>query len=151
MAAAISAAGLVCVRKRRLDEGAEPPAIGSGAVLLVDTTGEMMGFYGQATIVFVGKSLTSHGGQNMIEPCLCGKPTLVGPHTENFRPVMADLLAAEALLQVSDAAMLESTIAALLADATARATLGMRAVAAVERRRGVIGRCADLILKNIDE
>ncbi len=151
VAAAISAAGLVCVRKRRLDEGAEPPAIGSGAVLLVDTTGEMMGFYGQATIVFVGKSLTSHGGQNMIEPCLCGKPTLVGPHTENFRPVMADLLAAEALLQVSDAAMLESTIAALLADATARATLGMRAVAAVERRRGVIGRCADLILKNIDE
>ena len=43
-------------------------------VLLVDTTGELMGFYACATVVFVGKSLTNHGGQNVIEPALLSKP-----------------------------------------------------------------------------
>ena len=108
----------------------------------------MMGFYAHASIAFVGKSLCAHGAQNMIEPCLCGKATLVGPFTENFRPVMADLLAAQALVQVPDAAGLEREISRLLADAASREALGARAAAAVQRRRGVVGRCADLVLKS---
>jgi len=151
VAAAIAGTGLVCVRKRRLDAGDAPAAMGANAVLLVDTTGEMMGFYGQATLVFVGKSLTAHGGQNMIEPCLCGKATLVGPYTENFRPVMTDLLEAHALRQVADGAALEQALAELLADPAARTALGARAVEAVERRRGVIGRCAGMILQAVDD
>jgi 3-deoxy-D-manno-octulosonic-acid transferase len=151
VAAAIGAAGFTCVRKNLLDAGAEPPATGAQAVLLVNTTGEMMGFYPHAAIVFVGKSLCAHGAQNMIEPCLCGRPTLVGPYTENFRPVMADLLAADAILQVPDADALAREIADLLAHPERRAALGGRAAAAVQRRRGVIGRCADLILEGIGE
>lgn len=149
VAATIAAAGLTCIRKSLLDAGAAPPALGPTAVLLVNTTGEMMGFYAQAAMVFVGKSLCAHGAQNMIEPCLCGKATLIGPFTENFRPVMADLLAAQALVQVPDAAALEREIAGLLAEPARRAELGRRAAAAVQRRRGVIGRCADLILQGM--
>ena len=148
VAAAIAAAGFTCVRKSLLDAGSEPAAKGAQAVLLVNTTGEMMGFYAHASIAFVGKSLCAHGAQNMIEPCLCGKATLVGPFTENFRPVMADLLAAQALVQVPDAAGLEREISRLLADAASREALGARAAAAVQRRRGVVGRCADLVLKS---
>lgn len=37
-------------------------------VLLVDTTGELRDFYANADAIFVGKSLYSHGGQNLIEP-----------------------------------------------------------------------------------
>ena len=55
-----------------------------------------MGLFGISTVAFVGKSLCEHGSQNMIEPCLCGVATVVGPYTENFRPVMSDLLAADA-------------------------------------------------------
>ena len=150
VASAISKAGLTCIRKSLLDAGVEPAAIGPTAVLLVNTTGEMMGFYAQASIAFVGKSLCSHGAQNMIEPCLCGKATLVGPYTENFRPVMADLLAAQALVQVADAAALEREIADLLAHPERREALGQRAAAAVQRRRGVVGRCADLVLQGIE-
>ncbi len=109
-----------------------------------------MGFYPQATVVFVGKSLCAHGAQNMIEPCLCGRATLVGPFTENFRPVMVDLLAAEALIQVADADELERQIRCLLEDSAKRQALGTRAAAAVEQRRGVVGRCADAILQGID-
>ena len=150
VAAAIAAAGFTCVRKRRLDAGDAPAATGANAVLLVDTTGEIMGFYGHSSIVFVGKSLTQTGGQNMIEPCLCCAATLVGPHTENFRPVMADLLDAQALVQVPDAAALEAEIVLLLEKPGERTALGARAVAAVERRRGVIGRCATTILQILD-
>jgi 3-deoxy-D-manno-octulosonic-acid transferase len=145
VAAEIEQAGFVCIRRSRLTSGA-PPAADGAAVLLVDTTGEMMGFYGNADLVFVGKSLCAHGAQNMIEPCLCGVATVVGPHTENFRPVMADLLAADALIQVPDAAALERELTRLAGDPAARRELGRRAAAAVNRRRGVVGTCAGLLL-----
>lgn len=114
-----------------------------------------MGLYGIADAVFVGKSLCARGSQNMIEPCLCGKPTFVGPYTENFRPVMSDLLAANAIRQVKDAAELEECLDAWAfgrSDVREGSVfgrlegldvrdLGTRAKAAVERRRGVVARC----------
>ena len=138
----IRKAGFGCVRRSRGDtRGAA-----QDEVYLCDTTGEMMGLFGISTVAFVGKSLCEHGSQNMIEPCLCGVPTLVGPYTENFRPVMSDLLAADAILQVPDEEGLKHEIVRLFGDAQARTALGARAQAAVERRRGVVDRCADELL-----
>ena len=82
----------------------------------------------------------------MIEPCACGKPTLVGPNTENFRPVMSDLLSADAILQVPDAATLKNEILRLFDDPAARSELGGRASSAVARRLGVVSKCADEII-----
>ena len=121
-------------------------------VFLADTTGELMGLYGIADVVFVGKSLCAHGSQNMIEPCLCGKPTFVGPYTENFRPVMSDLLATDAIRQVKDAADLEGCLEVWAFGRSGVREgsgfgrldvrdLGARAQPAVERRRGVVTRC----------
>ena len=139
----VRAAGFACVRRSRRDDPASARRDGEPAVYLADTTGELMGLYGLADVVFVGKTLTAHGAQNMIEPCLCGKPTFVGPNTENFRPVMSDLLAADAIVQVKDAAELEEKVRAALAGSYAG--LGERARAAVEGRRGVVGRCVAAI------
>lgn len=146
VAAEVEQAGFVCVRKSDLDNGAQPDAIGGEAVLLVDTTGEIMGFYAHAALVFVGKSLCAHGAQNMIEPCLCGAATLIGPYTENFRPVMVDLMAASAIIQVPNVGRLAHEVERLLTKSADRAALGRRAVAAVERRRGVVGRCVTRIV-----
>lgn len=131
----IRAAGFVCVRRSRNDPR---PAEDARAVFLADTTGELMGLCGIAAATFVGKSLCAHGSQNMIEPCLCGCPTVVGPYTENFRPVMSDLLAAEAIVQVADAAGVERELGRLLRD---DGGLGRRAEQAVARRCGVVARC----------
>ena len=154
----IRKAGFGCIRRSR---GETCPTLNTSTpqhhnastpypVFLCDTTGEMMGLFGIATVAFVGKSLCEHGSQNMIEPCLCGVPTLVGPYTENFRPVMSDLLAADAILQVQDEESLKREILRLFGDPAARAALGVRANAAVERRRGVVDRCAEdlLLLQN---
>ena len=141
---AIRTAGFPCLRKSRAPSPERQP---QDAVLLADTTGELMGFYGLSQAVFVGKSLFEKGGQNMIEPCLCGCATVVGPHTENFRPVMSDLLAQKAVLQGADLPATEAHLLALLADPDAAAALGARAAAAVERRRGATPHIAAEILR----
>ncbi len=140
-------AGFACVRRSRGDAGASA-ADSPRTVYLADTTGELMGLFGLAAAAFVGKSLCAHGSQNMIEPCLCGVPTVVGPFTENFRPVMSDLLAAEAIVQVRDEAELRSTILSFFSGrgSAFAAALGARARAAVERRKGATARCANDIL-----
>ncbi len=133
--------GLVCVRKSRGDSSPASNYGGPAPVLLADTTGELMGFYGLAQIVFVGKSLYEHGGQNMIEPCLCGAAVIVGPHTENFRPVICDLLEADAIIQVLADDMVMDAVEALLQNEARRCELGMRAVRVVNSRKGVVERC----------
>lgn len=112
-------------------------------VLVVDTTGELMSFYAASDVVFVGKSLCEHGGQNPIEPALFGKPIVVGPNMENFPSVMDDFLSAKALRQVADFQTLEKTIAELLADSKVRKQLGEAARKVVESRRGVIEKMVD--------
>ena len=157
----IRKAGFGCIRRSRGDASSTSQPLNTSTpqhhnastpypVFLCDTTGEMMGLFGIATVAVVGKSLCEHGSQNMIEPCLCGVPTLGGPYTENFRPVMSDLLAAAAILQVQAEESLKREILRLFGDPAARAALGARANAAVERRRGVVDRCAEdlLLLQN---
>ncbi len=146
----IREAGFDCVRRSRGDKSPpanrEPLATNHPPVYLADTTGELMGLYGISDVVFVGKSLCAHGSQNMIEPCLCGKPTAVGPYTENFRPVMSDLVAADAIVQVKAEAELGEFVAKSLVD---DGGLGARAAAAVERRRGVVPKCVAAMRKAI--
>ena len=133
-------AGFTCARR---SQGTQ------GEVYLADTTGELMGLYGIASVVFVGKSLCAHGSQNMIEPCLCGKPTLVGPYTENFRPVMSDLKEGEGIWETQDAGELERAVMALFADPARAERLGARAQAAVERRKGVVPRVVKSIMEAV--
>ena len=123
--------------------------MGSGeapAILLADTTGELKHYYAVGSVIFVGKSLANNvGGQNPIEPAMVGKPILVGPHMENFPGVMEDFLAAEALIQVADAAELEAQLVVLMGDADACQALGARARALVDAKRGVVVRSIALI------
>ena len=142
----IRKAGFGCVRRSRGESVADA---GNGrSVFLADTTGELMGLFGIASAAFVGKSLCEHGSQNMIEPCLCGIPTAVGPYTENFRPVMSDLLATDAIVQVSDESGLRLALKRFFdpAEREYAEALGNRAKAAVERRRGATEKCARDIL-----
>jgi 3-deoxy-D-manno-octulosonic-acid transferase len=57
---------------------------GGWQVLIVDTIGELAGFYAIADMAFIGGSLVPHGGQNLLEPASYGKPIFFGPHMENF-------------------------------------------------------------------
>ena len=142
----IRAAGFDCLRRSRV---AQPEPMADDTVILADTTGELMGLYGLADVVFVGKSLCEHGAQNMIEPCLCGCATTVGPNTENFRPVMSDLLAHDAILQAPDAEALEAALLHLVEEPSAAKALGARSAKAVALRCGVTPRITADVLKRV--
>ncbi len=71
-------------------------------VIVVDTIGDLGGLYSLANMVFVGKSLSVGGGQNILEPVFFGKPTFVGPMTQNFKDVVRILKQESVLVQVED-------------------------------------------------
>ena len=157
IAAELESAGFRVLRR---SQAAEPPAgrtversdgvtvrpCDRATILLVDTTGELFALYALADLVFVGKTLApNEGGQNMIEPASLGKATLVGPHTENFKPAMEVFRREGAVLEVPDADALSREVSRLLSDASARAALGARAAAAVAGSRGALARTCDAI------
>lgn len=115
--------------------------------LLLDTTGELRSWYSVATVVFMGKSLTAHGGQNPVEPILAGKPVVFGPHLENFAALAQSLVAHRAAIQVADPEALERALAELLRDASARAALVENAARVLARHRGATQRTAALLMK----
>lgn len=120
---------------------------GQAQCLLVNSTGELKSFYEQASLVFVGKSLTARGGQNPIEPAALAKPMVFGPNMQNFASVAQSFLAAQAALQVQTAAELEQALAQLLADDALRARLGERARQVFQNNLGATRRTVEMILQ----
>ncbi|MEO7939492.1 MAG: 3-deoxy-D-manno-octulosonic acid kinase, partial [Burkholderiaceae bacterium] len=72
-------------------------------VLLGDTMGQLLRWYGVADACFVGGSLVARGGHNPLEVLALDKPLVVGRHTHNFAQMVAGLRAAGAVHEVDDA------------------------------------------------
>jgi len=119
--------------------------------LVVDTTGELVDFYREATIVFVGKSLTAKGGQNPIEPGALGKAMVFGPNMQNFKAVARAFVDGDGARQVKDATELQAELANLLADVDECKTMGARARQVVEDNQGAVLRTVDGVLAKLTE
>ena len=85
-------------------------------VLLVDTVGELSAWWGTAHIAYVGGSMGSRGGQNMIEPAAYGALVCFGPCTTNFRDVVMMLLNAQGAVVVDDGAALTRLVQLAIED-----------------------------------
>jgi 3-deoxy-D-manno-octulosonic-acid transferase len=70
-------------------------------ILLIDSIGQLMQFYGTADLAFIGGSIIPHGGHNPIEPAAWGMPILAGPHLFNFAHVSQLLQSAGAMQLVN--------------------------------------------------
>lgn len=113
--ATVQAAGLQPLRRSELSPALQLPAPGlpppgAGAVLVVDTLGELMTFYAASDIAYVGGSLVPNGGHNPLEPLVLGLPVLSGPQVFNFREVYAELQALDAVTLVDSAGALGRAI-----------------------------------------
>jgi 3-deoxy-D-manno-octulosonic-acid transferase len=113
--------------------------------VLLDTTGELQRWYDIATVVFIGKSLTAHGGQNPVEPILAGKPVVFGPYMENFAALANTLVSKKGAIQIRDAASLERAAVELLRDSEARQRLVENAREVLSAHQGATARAAALI------
>ena len=118
--------------------------------LVVNTTGELKYFYECGTVIFIGKSLSTEGGQNPIEPGALGKPIIFGPHMQNFAEIVRNFLAEDAAVQVRDAEELEKALAELLADEARREQLGRNALKVVRQNLGAIDRTVEMIVTYLE-
>jgi len=134
--------GLPWQRRSRLEEGRrEPP----DRVLLVDAIGELGAWWGTAQIAFVGGSMGTRGGQNMIEPAAYGAAVSFGPNTSNFRDVVGLMLARQAAVVVADGEQLTAFVHRCLTDPRFAAELGQRARQLVLEQLGAADRTCQLL------
>ena len=116
-------------------------------VILLDTIGELSACWGLADIAFVGGTFGNRGGQNMIEPAAFGAAVVFGPNTWNFRDVVQTFREHNACVQLQSPEELTPTITRLLADSTARQSLGYAAQNAVNSQAGATVTTATLLVK----
>jgi len=153
VAALLDAAGLRVARRSEAPRESD----GRSDAILLDTIGELRAVYPLADLVFVGGSLAAIGGHNVLEPALAARCVVTGPHTSNFRAVVAALLERGALVQLPAVAedempeTLARTLARLLGDAGERRSVGERARAAVEQNRGATARTVRVLAPILEQ
>ncbi len=123
----------------------------SAEIILLDSIGELRGAYPLAEIVFVGGSLIPHGGQSVLEPAICEKAIVTGFYTMNFKEVVSQFLAQDALIQLPkmDETEIVPRLAAvfeeLLKDAKKREHLAKNAFAVMKKNRGATAKTVEYI------
>ena len=73
------------IKRSDMQAGAPLPTAFDGVIL--DTIGELGRVYSLGDLIFVGGSLASVGGHNILEPAAHGKPIIVGPNMFNFKEI----------------------------------------------------------------
>ncbi len=107
-----------------------------GAVLLVDTVGELAAFFALCDVVFLGGSLVPVGGHNVLEPAIARRPQVVGPHLDSCRSEALRLQAAGALWIVADVAEAITRMTRLIEDDALRRAAGERGAEVVASLSG---------------
>lgn len=117
-------------------------------VLIVDTIGELIRLYALGDYVFVGGSLVSVGGHNVLEPSFFGKPIIVGPHMNNFKEIYKMLKDNDAIYTVqNNHEELEAYFLELAAHPEEAKDMGHRAVQVILDNQGA----AEKTVEAIDE
>ncbi len=109
-------------------------------IVLGDSMGEMAAYYRACDLAFVGGSLLTYGGQNLIEACAAGVPVLIGPYTYNFAQAAESAVAAGAALRVNTAEEMIRVARSILQDAGLRERMGKAGVAFCAAHRGATER-----------
>jgi 3-deoxy-D-manno-octulosonic-acid transferase len=114
-------------------------------ILILDTIGELAGVFEYATVVFMGGTLVSTGGHNVLEPARQSKPIVFGPHMENFRDIARLFLESKAAIQVPNAMELAPVICRLLSNSQQASELGRNALAIIQQNTGATERVLQVL------
>lgn len=119
-------------------------------VLLLDSIGELGSLYRVADGAFVGGSLVSSGGHNILEPAAFGKVPVFGPSMENFLEIAERFTAAGAAVQVESPEDAGVAWIEFLRDPPRAARMGETARNLVESSRGATDRVIAEISRRLD-
>ncbi|HEY7333463.1 MAG TPA: tetraacyldisaccharide 4'-kinase [Bryobacteraceae bacterium] len=118
--------------------------------LLLDSIGELAAVFERATVVFMGGTLASRGGHNILEPACFGKPIVAGPHMENFAAIADEFTAAGALSRIADTSELAPAVGELLRSPERASRLSEAARCVFTAKRGALDRMVVEILGACD-
>ena len=119
-------------------------------VLLLDSIGELASLYGLADGAFVGGSLVSSGGHNILEPAAFGTIPVFGPSMENFSEIASRFVAAGAAVQVESPEDVGVAWIELFRDPARMKKMGETAEQLVAGSRGAADRAVAEIAKHLD-
>jgi len=123
----------VKVSKRRTD------------IILVDSMGDLAGFYSIATYVFCGGSLVERGGHNIMEAAIFGKPVFYGPSMKDFSDAAELLESAGGGFQVNGPEALTESILYFMDHPEEYETAGRRAREIAASQQGAARKQALLV------
>ncbi len=134
VAGKLQAAGIPFVRRTALGNLRLP------GVLLLDSIGELSSLFALADVVFMGGTLVTWGGHNILEPAFASRPVVMGPYMQNFRQMAADFRQADACVEVQDGPGLAQAVERLWSDPALARQIGLRALRCAESKRGALNR-----------
>ena len=141
---AVAEAGWKGVQRSNLN--LQAPLDENADVIVHDSIGELAGLYTLAGAVFIGGSLVTSGGHNILEPAWFGKPPVYGPSMENFREMAAKFSSAGAGIQVTSGEKLGKVWVDLIRNPARQDEMGRKARTLVEANRGATSRSLDRIV-----
>lgn len=117
-----------------------------GAVILIDTMGELKSYYSKATVAFVGGGFNPRfGGQNILEPAALGLPVVFGKHMQNFEEEARLLKESEGGIQIDNPNKLYPVLYGLLTQPEERIRRGKSAAKTIRENQGAVQRNIDII------
>ena len=118
-------------------------------VLLLDSIGELASLYRLADGAFVGGSLVSSGGHNILEPAAFGKIPVFGPSMENFSEIATRFVSDGAAIQVESPEDVGVAWIELFRNPERRKKMEQTARRLVEDSRGATDRAITEISKHL--
>ncbi len=123
------------------------PAAGEDIIIL-DTIGELGKVYSIGDVIYVGGSLISHGGHNILEPAAHGKAIIVGHNMFNFKDTHALFAKRNACITVRNADELEQEVLHLFDSPELRRQMEAETLAIVGENKGASRKSA-VLLRNL--
>ncbi len=114
-------------------------------VFVGDSLGELLLFYAAADVAFVGGSLVSTGGHNVLEPAALGLPAITGPYMFNFAEISEVMREVGALQQVENSVQLADAVVDILTHSEKRLAMGEQGKKMVAEKRGSLDRLLELV------
>ena len=138
--------GLPCVRRSKMN-GSNVASIrqDSPRVILLDSRGELPYVYRVGFIGFVGGTLVSIGGHNLLEPAQWGRPVMFGPYVDHCREIARQLLEAGGAVQIHEPKDLVPRLLHVLGNPAEAEQMGQKALSVVEQNRGVVKENLEMI------
>jgi 3-deoxy-D-manno-octulosonic-acid transferase len=138
-----------CVRRSTTKNQAAAGPNPSGLFLL-DTIGELRAAFALADVAVVGRSFMGDlFGSDPIEPIGLGRATVIGPHVEDFKAIVADFERAQGLAR-ADRANVARVVGELLSSRDARERMADAGRDVIRARQGASRTHAEMILGLLD-